>query len=423
MWLGTIEHAPSLVSNEIQPCRHCGAGLTFEACDFGALPLPNRLLRTDADAQSEPRFPVRVMVCESCLLVQLDRTVDPEDLFGEYTYLSSVSSGWLDHAARFAAMATERFGLGAGSLVIEAGSNDGYLLRAFLAAGIPCLGIEPAANIAEAARRDGLPTMTAFFGTELAVGLARKADLLVANNVLAHAPELRDFVRGMAIALAPQGVISVEVPHVQAMLQGGQFDTVYHEHVFYFSALALERVITAAGLAIFDMEQLPTHGGSLRVYAQHAATGRRKRAAAVDRIMTLEQRDRLDQPCRYRTLNDGADRVIGGLRRFLHQARAEGKVVAGYGAAAKGAMLLNAAGITADQLVVVADASTLKQGHLMPGCHIPVVPPSHLRTLRPDYLLILPWNIAPEVMQATSFIADWGGRFVTPSPTLRVVPA
>lgn len=423
MLLGTAEPVQTYVVNQSQPCRYCGSSLTFEACDFGALPLPNRLLRPDGDTQSEPRFPVRVMVCETCLLVQLDRTVDPRELFGEYTYQSSVSTGWLDHAARFAAMAKARFGLGGASLVIEAGSNDGYLLKAFLASGVPCLGIEPAANIAEAARQAGLPTMTAFFGAEMAAELTRKADLLVANNVLAHAPALNDFVRGMATALAPLGVISVEVPHLQAMLHGGQFDTVYHEHVFYFSALALTRVFAAAGLTIFDVEQLPTHGGSLRVYAQHEATGRQPRSAALDRIVAAEIADHLDQPRRYRVLNDGARRVIGDLRRFLDQALADGKTVAGYGAAAKGAMLLNAAGVTADQILVVADASALKQGHLMPGCHIPVVPPSHLRTLRPDYLVILPWNIAPEIMEATRFIAEWGGQFVTPSPTLQVMPA
>jgi hypothetical protein len=227
----------------------------------------------------------------------------------------------------------------------------------------------------------------------------------------------------MAIALAPHGVISVEVPHVQAMLQGAQFDTVYHEHVFYFSALALNRIFAAAGLTIFDVEQLPTHGGSLRVYAQHESTGRQPRSLALDRIISAETRDRLDQPSRYRVLVDASDRVIGGLRRFLHRAQAERKIVAGYGAAAKGAMLLNAAAVTADQIVAVADASVLKQGHLMPGCHIPVVSPSYLRALRPDYLLILPWNIAPEVMSATGFIREWGGKFVTPSPTLRVLPA
>jgi 2-polyprenyl-3-methyl-5-hydroxy-6-metoxy-1,4-benzoquinol methylase len=393
---------------------------------LGDQPLANALVPMDAPAEPDPRFPLRVMVCTACLLVQLEHTADPAVMFEEYNYLSAVAASWREHTARFAAMAVQRFALTPASQVIEVGSNDGTLLRAFQAHGISCLGIDPAANIAEQARRDGVPTLTAFFGEQTAAALLRdgiRADLLVANNVLAHAPALMDFVRGLALALAPRGVLSVEVPHVLAMLRDAQFDTVYHEHVFYFSALVLRRVLASAGLAMFDVEMLPTHGGSLRLFAQHAAAGRRPATGALDRVIAIERDAGLDQPDRYRTLAEAMARVIGGVRQFLGEARADRAVVAAYGAAAKGTMLLNAAGAGPADIAFVADANRLKQGHRMPGCRIPIMPPDHIRAVRPDYLLILPWNIADEIMQATSFIAAWGGRFVIPSPNLRVVAA
>jgi SAM-dependent methyltransferase len=407
-------------------CRFCGADLTCEACDFGDQPLANNLVPMDAPDAPDPRFPLRVMVCAGCLLVQLEQTADPAAMFGEYSYMSSVSAFWRDHTARFAGMAVSRFGLTADSLVVEAGSNDGTLLRDFQALGIPCLGVDPAANVAAEARRRGVPTLTAFFGTEAAARLARegrRGDLLVVNNVLAHAPGLMDFVGGLALALAPGGVVSIEVPHVLAMLDGAQFDTVYHEHVFYFSAAVLQRVLAAVGLVVFDVEALPTHGGSLRVFAQHAETGRHRATSALEQIVAAERRAGLHQPERYRVLADEAADVVGGLRKFLDQARADGVTVAAYGAAAKGTMLLNAAGADSSDIVFVADASPLKQGLRMPGCRIPIVSPDRLVVVRPDFLLVLPWNIAGEIMEATRFIGAWGGRFVVPSPVLRVVAA
>lgn len=403
-------------------CRHCATPLTHVACDLGEQPLANNLVPQPPPDTADPRYPLRVMVCDACLLVQLEQTVDPTLLFGTYSYLSSVSTTWLAHAARFAAWATDRFALNANNLVIEIGSNDGYLLREFLARGIPCLGIEPAANVAEQARGQGVPTHTAFFGEQVACQLAR-ADLLVANNVLAHAPSLMDFVRGLALVLAPGGVLSIEVPHVLAMLRGEQFDTIYHEHVCYFSALALQRVLAAAGLSVFDIESLPTHGGSIRVLAQHVATGRHAVAPSVADVIAEERAAGLADPDRYAILGTASQRVAGGLRAFLDQARAEGATVAAYGAAAKGTMLLNAAGATPRDVQFVADANPLKQNHCMPGCRIPVVPPSCIQSARPDFLLILPWNIAPEIAEATRFIADWGGRHVVPSPRLRILPA
>jgi SAM-dependent methyltransferase len=399
--------------------------LTFVACDFGDRPLANRFILPDDDAP-EPRFPLRLMVCETCLLVQLEQVPDPALLFGEYSYLSSVSSAWLAHGARFAAMAVTRFALHARSLVMELGSNDGGTLRAFMAHGIPCLGIDPAANVAQAARESGVPTRTAFFGADVAAALVaegKRADLLIANNVLGHVPDLCGFVRGLSMVLAPGGVLSIEVPHVLALLRDGQFDTIYHEHVSYFSMLSLQRILAAAGLALFDIETLPTHGGSLRLLAQHAAGGRHATMPTVAATLAAERGDGLDTAARYASIGRDAARVADDLRHFLNGARAEGWLVAAYGAAAKGTMLLNAAGAGPGDIAFVADANTLKQGRLMPGCRIPVTAPAQLRVARPAALVILPWNIADEIMQATAFIGGWGGRFVIPSPVLRVLNA
>lgn len=407
-------------------CRFCGAELTCEACDFGDQPLANSLVPMDAPDAAEPRYPLRVMVCPACLLVQLEHTVEPAVIFGEYSYMSSVSASWRDHVASFAAMAVDRFALTSESLVVEVGSNDGVLLQAFVACGIRCLGIDPAANLAAEARRRDVPTVTAFFSEATAAALVRegrRANLLVANNVLAHVEALTDFTRGLAMLLAPGGTLSIEVPHALAMLRDSQFDTIYHEHVCYFSALVLRRILAAVGLVVFDVETLPMHGGSLRLLAQHAETGHHQITPALDTIIAAERDAGLDRPERYRTLADAAARVTGGLRRFLDQARADGATVAAYGAAAKGTMLLNAARADASDILFVADANPLKQGYRMPGCRVPIVSPDELRSARPKFLLLLPWNIADEIIEATRFIGTWGGLFVIPSPSLRVIAA
>jgi len=405
-------------------CRFCGAALTLTACDLGRQPLANALVPMDAPAQPDARYPLRVMVCTSCRLLQLAETVDPAALFCDYSYISAISSVWRAHVEAFAVMIAQRFALGPKDLVIEIGSNDGTLLRSFLRRGVRCLGIDPAANIAAAARDSGIPTLTEFFGADVAARLAAQgqhADLLVANNVLAHAPALADFVQGLATLLAPAGVLSIEVPHVLTMLRDRQFDTIYHEHVFYFSARTLQSVLQSVGLAIFDVQTLPTHGGSLRVLAQHADTGCHPSTTGLTDILAAEENAGLGDPARYTSLADDAARVTTELRSFLSRARAEGACVAAYGAAAKGTMLLNCADIGADQIACIADASPLKQGRRIPGCRLPIVAPDHLGRLRPDFLLILPWNIADEIMAATAFIGEWGGRFVIPSPTLRIV--
>jgi SAM-dependent methyltransferase len=406
-------------------CRSCGASLRFAACDFGDQPLANRFV-APGDDTPEPRFPLRVMVCGTCLLLQLETVPDPSLLFGEYSYLSSVSSAWLAHGERFAGMAAARFGLDARSLVMEVGSNDGGTLRPFLARGIRCLGIDPAVNVADAALRAGVPTRTAFFGEAAAASLAAEglhANLLIANNVLGHVPDLRGFVRGLSRVLAHEGVLSIEVPHVLSLLRDGQFDTIYHEHVSYFSALSLDPLLAAAGLEIFDIETLSTHGGSLRLFVRRAGGGRHGVTSALASLIAAERDDGLDRVERYAAIGRDAARVTKALRDFLDAERAQGRVVAAYGAAAKGTMLLNAAGTGARDIAYVADANPLKQGRLMPGCRIPIVAPEHLRAARPDRLLILPWNIAGEIMAATHFIGGWGGRFVIPLPKLRLVYA
>jgi 2-polyprenyl-3-methyl-5-hydroxy-6-metoxy-1,4-benzoquinol methylase len=413
-----------MVGGRTAACRFCGADLTFEACDLGEQPLANRLVPMDAPAAADPRFPLRVMICASCLLAQLEQTPDPAAMFTEYPYLSSVSSLWREHAARFAAMAVDRFALSVGGLVVKVGSNDGTLLSAFAGRGLRCLGVDPAENVAAEARRRGVPTITAYFGEQTAAVLRREhgpADLLVANNVLAHVPELNDFVRGLTLLLKPSGVLSIEVPHVLAMLRGAQFDTIYHEHVYYFSAMVLRAVLSAAGLALIDAETLPTHGGSLRLFARHSCCCESGTISALDDIFAAERNFGLERPECYRSFAEAAARVGGELRRFLNQARRDGATVAAYGAAAKGTMLLNAAGVTAEDIMFVADANPLKQGHRMPGCRVPIVPPDQLRTTRPDFVLVLPWNIAGEIIDAVSFIGDWGGRFVVPSPEFHVI--
>ena len=409
----------------VTACRACGGRLGLTFCDLGHQPVANSYVPPERSAEPEPSFPLRAVVCDVCRLVQLDTVVDERGIFTDYAYLSSMSSTWLDHAARFCAAVTERLGLGADSFVVEVASNDGYLLRNFVAAGIPCLGIEPAANVAAIARTAGVPTEARFFGRAAAREIlgahgGRSADLVVANNVLAHVPDLDDFIGGLASLAGASGVVSIEAPHLVALVDGVQFDTIYHEHYAYWSLLAMEAALAMQGLRVFDVERLATHGGSLRVFATAAD---RPPSATLQALRAEEAARGVDGDAFYRGFGPRVSAVLDGLRAWLDAAAAEGRRVCAYGAAAKGNTLLNATGVTAADVLAVADRSSAKQGRLLPGSRIPVVSPDAMLALRPDDILILPWNIEAEVagqLRAAGFV----GRLAVAVPrlTLRDTP-
>ncbi len=406
-------------------CRYCAAPLTLTLVDLGATPLANSYLPPDPQALAAERsFPLRVMVCRDCRLVQTTETVPADAIFGhDYAYLSSYSAGWVAHAKRYAEAMTARFGLTARSLVAEVASNDGYLLQHFVAAGIPVLGIEPAGHAASLAEARGVPTRVAFFGRALGRGLAaegRRADLIAANNVLAHVPDISDFAAGFAAFLAPQGVATFEFPHLLNLLRQVQFDTIYHEHYSYLSLLFVERLLGGVGLRVFDVEELPTHGGSLRVFACHREAAHAE-APGLAKLRADEAAAGLDGDAAYAAFAPRVRAVCEGFMAFLDRAAAEGATVAGYGAAAKGNTFLNVCGVAADRIAFVVDRNPEKQGRLLPGSHIPVLAPQALYDRRPGYVVILPWNLAPEVSAEHAGIAEWGGRFVTAVPELRVL--
>ncbi|MBA4243155.1 MAG: SAM-dependent methyltransferase [Pseudomonas sp.] len=404
-------------------CRHCAAPLRQSFLDLGHAPPSNAYL-TQADlSRPERYYPLRLWVCEQCWLVQTEDYADSGELFdADYAYFSSTSSSWLAHARAYAERMRETLHLGAGSLVIEVASNDGYLLRNFVEAGVPCLGVEPTASTAAAAERLGIPVLREFFGEALGKRLAeegRQADLLLGNNVFAHVPDINDFSRGLKAVLKPGGTLTLEFPHLLCLIEQVQFDTVYHEHFSYLSLYSVERVLEAAGLRIHDVEQLPTHGGSLRVHASHQDDSR-PRSASVDVLLSTEAQAGLRDPATYRGFQARADRLKNNLLAFLLEQKRAGRRVAAYGAAAKGNTILNYAGIKPDLLPWVFDAAPSKQGKYLPGSHLPILSPSQLDEVRPDLLLILPWNIADEVMAQNERIRQWGGRFVTAIPCLEV---
>ena len=404
-------------------CRHCNSPLDLGFLDLGFAPPSNAYLSADDLNAPETTFPLRVKVCRSCRLAQTEDYAGADALFShDYAYFSSTSKGWLAHAERYCAMITARLGLGAESRVIEVASNDGYLLRNFVAAGIPCLGIEPTDSTADAAEALGIPVLRAFFGEALGQKIAADggaADLICGNNVYAHVPDINDFTRGLRAALKPQGVVTLEFPHLLRLIDQTQFDTVYHEHFSYLSLAAVSRIFAAAGLRLFDVEHLPTHGGSLRIYGCHAEAAF-ETTPAVAACLETEREAGLETDAVYAGFQARADKVKNDLLGFLLQAKAEGRTVAAYGAAAKGNTLLNYAGIKPDLLPFVCDAAASKQGKFMPGSHIPILPPSALEENRPDYVLILPWNIANEVRTQLAPLAENGTRFVTAVPELRV---
>jgi hypothetical protein len=405
-------------------CRFCGAALERTVIDLGVMPLANSYLSEKALARPEPRFPLRVLVCGDCLLVQTDADIPPQDIFSDYAYFSSYSRAWLDHARRYCEAMTARFGLGPQSRVVEVASNDGYLLKNFVAANIPALGIEPAENVAAVARAAGVPTDCAFLGAESGRRIARAfgpADLVAANNVLAHVPRIDDFVEGLRQLLADKGVLTIEFPHLVELIAHNQFDTIYHEHFSYLSLAAVERILAAHDLRLFDCERLSTHGGSLRVYAQAASGGSpRPECAGLDDVRAAERAAGIADLRYYDGFGQRVARVTAGLRAFLDDARAERKIVVAYGAAAKGNTLLNAVGATAADIAYVADKNPHKQGLYLPGSHLPIRAPEAIAATRPDYLLILPWNLRQEIARDMKHIAEWGGRFVTAIPELAV---
>jgi SAM-dependent methyltransferase len=417
----------------VSACRLCGAPLEHVVADLGVSPVANDFLREEDLGRMEPFYPLCALVCEVCLLVQLEAFEPPERIFSDdYAYFSSYSTGWLDHSRRYADAMSERLELGAQSKVVEIASNDGYLLQYFVARGIPVLGVEPTANTAAAAIAKGVPTEVRFFGREAAADLRadHAADLLIANNVLAHVPDLNDFVAGLALLLAPNGVLTIEFPHLLRLLEEAQFDTIYHEHYSYFSLLTASRALERHGLAIFDVEELPTHGGSLRIYAGHAAGvvsdgGATPRGEPGERVLELRGRERaagIEELPTYLAFADRVRREKREILRFFIEQKEAGVSIAGYGAPAKGNTLLNYCGIGRDFIDYTVDLNPHKQGRYLPGSRIPVRDPEEIRRTQPDLVLILPWNIRDEVIEQLAFVRDWGGRFAARAPELRIFP-
>lgn len=405
-------------AEKLSLCRACGAPFGPVFCDLGTMAVANSYLPPEADAAAEPRYPLCAVVCSDCRMVQLDHVVDATGIFSDYAYFSSASSSWLTHAARFADAMAGRLGLGAQSFVVEVASNDGYLLRNFVAAGVPCLGIEPAANVARQAIAAGVPTEVAFLTPETAarvVAAHGRADLVVANNVLAHVPDINGFTKGLATLLKPQGTLSVEAPHLLSLIDGVQFDTIYHEHYAYWSLYAVERLFARHGLTVYDVEHLPTHGGSLRILASLVA---KMPSLRLTRLREVEAGRGLAEDAVYAGFNLRVAATLDGFRVWLAGRQAAGRRVAAYGAAAKGNTFLNAAGVRAGGIVAVADLAPSKQGRRLPGSHVPVVSPDDLLAMEPDDILILPWNIAPEVV-AQLRAAGFAGGLWTAVPEMR----
>ena len=405
-------------------CRHCHAELSLQLMDLGASPPSNAYLNAAQLAAPERWYPLRVFACTRCWLVQTEDYAHYAELFSrDYAYFSSFSTSWLAHSKRYVDDMVQRFGLSPVSHVVEVAANDGYLLQYVQQAGIPCTGIEPTASTASAARAKGLEIVEAFFGVELAerlVAQGKAADLIAANNVLAHVPDINDFVSGFARLLKANGVATFEFPHLMQLVDDCQFDTIYHEHFSYLSLAAVRRLFEANGLCVFDVEQLPTHGGSLRVYAQRSDTGARLVESRVAELMRVETRVGIETAAYYEGFQARADDIRDGVVTFLVEARRAGKRVAAYGAAAKGNTLLNYAGVRPGLLPWVVDRNPAKQGQYMPGSRIPIVDEERLRRERPDYVLVLPWNLKAEVMNQLAYIREWGGRFVCAVPRLEV---
>ncbi|TPQ28514.1 class I SAM-dependent methyltransferase [Methylomonas koyamae] len=406
-------------------CRHCGSELSLPLIDLGSAPPSNSYLTAETLHAPERWYPLRVLVCQQCWLVQTEDYAHCAEFFSaDYAYFSSFSSTWLQHAENYVAAMVRRFGLDAGSLVVEVASNDGYLLQYVQARGIGALGIEPTASTAQAARDKGLRIVEAFFGAQLAERLVAegvRADLMAANNVLAHVPDINDFVRGFAVLLKPVGVATFEFPHLLNLIESNQFDTIYHEHFSYLSLTAVQRIFAENGLTVFDVEELPTHGGSLRVFVQRTADGAQPVEPAVAELLRREVQAGMAGVAFYAGFQKRADALKNDLLSFLLDAARNGKKVAAYGAAAKGNTLLNYAGVRPDLIAYVVDRNPAKKGKWLPGSRIPIVDEQHLQRDKPDYVLILPWNLQREVVAQLDYLRDWGGRFAIAVPELTVL--
>ena len=408
-----------------KPCRFCGQPLTVTFADLGMSPPSNAYLKPEQLNLMERFYPLHAYVCGRCKLVQLEEFESPAEIFTEYAYFSSFSTSWLQHAERYVGLMTDRFKLGPQSQVVEIASNDGYLLQYFKQRGVPVLGVEPAANVAKVALdQRGVPSRVEFFGKATAAKMVAdgvRADLLLGNNVLAHVPDLNDFVGGMPVLLKPDGVVTMEFPHLLRLIEHNQFDTIYHEHFSYLGFLTVEQVFAKAGLRLFDVDQLPTHGGSIRIYACHEKSSH----ATTDRVEAMRQLERqhgLDTMDVYTAFAERVRATKRDTLSFLIDAKRAGKTVAAYGAAAKGVTLLNYCGVRADMVDYVVDKNPYKQGRALPGVHIPILSPDELAKTKPDYVMILPWNIKDEVMDQMKGIRDWGGRFVVAIPKVQVMP-
>jgi len=404
-------------------CRSCRTTLEHTFVDLGMSPLANSYLKPEQLNCKEAFYPLRAYVCAKCFLVQLEQFSTPHDIFSDYAYFSSFSDSWLAHAKTYVGMIVDRFQLDRNSKVVEIASNDGYLLKNFVSRGIPVLGVEPAANVAEEAIRQGVHTKVAFFGEKTAVDLRAdgwSADLIIGNNVLAHVPDLNDFVEGLKVLLKPSGLVTMEFPHLLQLMEQNQFDTIYHEHFSYFSFLAVEQVFAGHGLRLFDVEELPTHGGSLRVYACHDQDVSKPIGSRARELKSREEAAGFCRLDHYLSFSPRVEATKRKLLSFLISAKQEGKQVVGYGAPAKGNALLNYCGVRTDFIDYTVDRSPHKQGHFLPGVRIPIHAPEHIRQTCPEYVLILPWNIREEVMQQMNFIREWGGKFVVPIPEVKV---
>lgn len=404
-------------------CRFCGSPLRTTFVDLGMSPLCQTHIAPEQLNRMEAFYPLHAYVCNTCFLVQLGEYVSPEAIFTEYAYFSSYADTWVSHVKKYAYEMSRRLGLGQQSFVVELASNDGYLLQFFVEQGIPVLGIEPAANVANVATGKGIPTLVEFFGAATAAQVARssgKADLLLGNNVLAHVPDLNDFVAGMKTLLKPSGVITMEFPHLTKLIDQNQFDTIYHEHFSYFSFSVVEKVFAQQGLTLFDVDELTTHGGSLRIYGRHTEDGTKPVSARVDEMKKAEAGWGVFRLETYARFAEQVKRTKRNILTFLIEAKNAGRSVVGYGAPGKGNTLLNYCGIRRDFLDYTVDRSPHKQGKYTPGTRIPILSPEEVKKTKPDYLFILPWNLKDEIIQQNAFIRDWGGKFVVPIPEIRV---